>query len=223
LEIQEQENLSALLARCAATPTAAAAEWTRLAEYLTPRLRGAVTGALTRCRTSFRGELVEELVQEVWCRLLAADRRALRDYRGGCGKEASAYLRRIAATVVYDRLRAERAGKRRPVRLLALESPLLDSDRMADRSGCPERRLLAREQLRGLERLCVELVAGRRRRERLIVARLALVEGSSSGEIVARLGAPWTVGRVNSFLFRLRRRLEAHGVRLAVRARGTAA
>jgi len=223
LEIQKQESVSALLAHCAATPAAAAAEWSRLAERLTPRLRGAVTGALARCRTPSRGDLVEELVQEVWCRLLAADRRALRDYRGGCDREASAYLRRIATTIVYDRLRADRAGKRRPPRLLTLDSPLVESGRLADRSGCPERRLLAREQMRGLARLCAQLVAGRRRRDRLIVARLALVEGSSSGEIVAHVGAPWTAARVNSFLFRLRRRLEARGVRLAVRARGTAA
>jgi DNA-directed RNA polymerase specialized sigma24 family protein len=182
-----------------------------------------VSGALVRRGGPFGEDLLEELVQEVWCRLLAGDRRALRDYRGGCDREAAAYLRRIAAAVVADRLRAERASKRRPLRLVRLEPPLVEHGRLADRSGCPERRLLARERIRRLERLCGELVAGRRRRERLIVARLALVEGSSSGEIVAHLGAPWTVSRVNSFLFRLRRRLAARGVSLPVRARGTAA
>lgn len=223
METQRQESISALLARCAATPPASAGEWTRLAERLTPRLRRAVTGALARRGGPFRDELVDDLVQEVWCRLLAAERRALRDFRGGCEREAAAYVRRIAGAIVADRLRAERAVKRRPLRLVRLDPPLLEQGRLTDRSGCPERRLLAREQLRGLERLCGELVAGRRRRERLMVVRLAFVERSSSAEIVAHLGAPWTVARVNSFLFRLRRRLAERGVRLPARARGTAA
>lgn len=222
MQKQAKESISTLLARCAAVSTAAG-EWSLLAARLTPRLRGAVLGTLTLCRVPRRADLVEEMVQEVWCRLLAGDRRALRGFRGASEREAAAYLRRIAAGIVLDRLRSESASKRDAARTLELEPSPRAAARLVDRRGCPERRLLARERIRGLAALCGELIGGRRRSERMTIVRLAVVEGWSSQEIASRVGEPWTVGRINSFLFRLRRRLEARGVRLPARARGSGA
>jgi RNA polymerase sigma factor (sigma-70 family) len=219
LELQTGATLSTLVARCASAP-AAAADWPLLVDRLTPSLRGAVVGTMTLCRVPRRRELIDDLTQEVWCRLLAGDRRALRDYRGASDGEATTYLRRIAATIVFDRLRSEAAGKRLPERLLVADAGEALGGKLADRRGCPERRLLARERARELAQLCAELVGKPRRAERLAIARLAIVEGRSSREIAVRVGRPWSEGRINSFLFRLRRRLARHGVVLAPRARG---
>lgn len=216
------ESISTLLVRCAAVSTAAG-EWSSLAERLTPRLRGAVVSTLTLCRVPRRADLIDELVQEIWCRLLVGDRRVLRRYRGNSEGEASAYLRRVASTIVLDRLRAERAAKRGAGRELELERSVRGGPRLADRRGCPERRLLARERIRDLAALCGELVGANRRVERLTIVRLAVIEGRSSQEIVSRVGPPWSVGRINSFLFRLRHRLAERGVRLPARARGSGA
>lgn len=222
MEFNTATNLAALVARCASAP-ANAAEWTLLVDRLTPPLRGAVVGTLTLCRAARRRERIDDLLQEIWCRLLAGERRALRGVRGASDGEVAAYLRRIAVTVVLDRLRAEAAGKRLPDRLLTAEPSELWSGRLADRRGCPERRLLAREEARRFAALCAELAGRTRRAERLTIARLALVERRSSREIAACVGRPWSVGRVNSFLFRLRRRLARRGLVLPPRARGIAA
>lgn len=221
-----EPSLSALLRQCAEASPAEDC-WSDLVERLTPWLYGAVGGALNLRRVSRRSDLVEELVQEFWCRLLAADRRALRGLRGGTDPEASAYLRRVVTTVVFDRLRRDGAEKR------ALErdgmSRSLDDAadearfELADRRSCPEARLLAREQGRALARSCARLIGSQRRRERMEIARLAFVEGHSSLEIVERVGPPWSEARIDSFLFRLRRRLAALGVRVALRAGARAA
>jgi hypothetical protein len=215
-------STSTLFARCAEAPPAAP-DWSLLVDRLTPSLRGVIGGTLNLCRVAQRRDLMEELVQEVWCRLLAADRRALRDYRGSSDREAAAYVRRIATTIVFDRVRNDGAVKRAPQRPSAFDASEALGSRIADARGCPERRLLARERARQLVALFGEVVGASRRRERLVIARLAFVEGRSSREIVARLGAPWSEARINSFLCRLRRRLAKRGVRLAARAREVAA
>lgn len=214
--------ISTLVVRCAhAAPDAD--DWSRLVERLTPPLRGTVAFVLQLRSGRSRSDLVDDLVQEVWCRLLAGDRRALRDFRGGSEHEATAYLRRIATGIVLDRLRRDAADKRPPEGAAVDAGDEAAGLRLADRRGCPERRLLAREEARRLAALCAELVGKSRRAERLEIARLALVEGWSSRQIASRLGLPWNAANVNSLLFRLRRRLAARGVRLPARVREVAA
>jgi DNA-directed RNA polymerase specialized sigma24 family protein len=218
----EEKSLSSLLARCAEA-SHAEPDWNLLHDRLAPWLRGAIGGTLNLCRVQRRRELLDELAQEFWCRVLAADRRPLRDYRGGTDREALAYLRRIVTTVVFDRVRHEGAFKRWLDREPAFDVGAAIGCRIADRRGCPELRLLARERAHSFAALCGELIGPARRRERLAIARLAFVEGRSSREIVERVGGPWSEARVNSFLFRLRQRLAARGVRLPFRAREMAA
>lgn len=218
----QEKSLSTLLVRCAGAPPVESA-WSALHDRLSPWLRGAIGGTLNLCRVPRRRELVDELAQEFWCRVLAGDRRPLRDFRGGTDREALAYLRRIVTTVVMDRVRHDGATKRWLDREPALDVGAAIGCRIADRRACPERRLLARERAREFAALCGRLVGPARRRERLAIARLAFVEGRSSREIVASLGGPWSEARVNSFLFRLRQRLEARGVRLPARSRELAA
>jgi len=188
--------------------------------WLARQIRGAVVHALALYDERSRPDLVEDLTQEVWCRLL--ERRALARFRGADDATRRRYLRRIAVNVVVDGLRLRSARKRQPARLLSLDAASSELERRFEPSDCPERRLLARERLRSLIALCRELVGDERRAERLWIARLGLLEGRPSAEIARHLGGGWTVVAIDSYLSRLRRRLGHHGVRLPFRARGRA-
>jgi DNA-directed RNA polymerase specialized sigma24 family protein len=162
---------------------------------------------------------VEDLQQEVLCRLLERDRRALVLFRGATEGEAGLYLGRLVANVVYDCLRAERAAKRSPSHpprcfeeLLHEEHPALE-----DRGQCPESRLLALERGDALREDCARAVLRERSPERRRILALALLGGLSSRAIAGRIGRPWTPGAVDALVARARRRLAAEGVELPPR------
>ena len=186
--------------------------WESFLARFRPRLRGEVRSVLLRAGTFPDRDLAEDLEQEVLCRLLERDRRVLARFRGATDGEAVLYLRRVVASVVLDALRAAASAKRRPaLDPISLEELTAQAIDLADRRGCPEARALARERGRVFLGRCRQLRGARATAERLRIVRLALVEGLSSREVVARLGPPWTVGAVDSLLHRLRRRLAATG------------
>jgi DNA-directed RNA polymerase specialized sigma24 family protein len=194
------------------------AHWTELVERHGERVRSAVRGALRAFGERPDPDRVDDLVQEVWCRLLARARRRRAGPRGEREGETATYLRRVATTVVADVLRAEGAAKRRPRQLLPLEHGRYGFEREpVDGRSCPLRDLLARDRLRRYLALCGELLGRRGARERRRIVRLALVVGLTSTDIARRVGAGWTPSGVDSLMFRLRRRLSARGERLPVR------
>lgn len=210
-----------LLARCA-EGRATEEEWNGFVDRAAPKLRSAVLGALALCHEPPEPSLVEDLVQEVWCRLLADDRRILARFREKGDGAAVVYLRRVAAAITIDVIRARRAAKRRPARRMSLDEAGWSGMSVHDRSVCPERRLIAGERLAELLRLCRERLGRRASRARVRAARLGLVEGWSSREIAEHLGGRWTVSAVDSMLFRLRRQLARDGIRLPRRPGGVA-
>jgi len=203
-------STSSLLAACASA-RAEEAPWNLLVDRLGPPVRGGVLGALALCRESGDPDLVDELVQEVWCRLLERERRVLALCRGTSDHAVLGYVRRVAARVAVDVLRAGGARKRRPLHLASLDDPERALPPAADGRSCPERSLLARERIDGLLGLCRELLGHRAHADRVRIVRLAWLEGRSSTEIAAELPG-WTVTGIDSLLHRLRRRLAARGV-----------
>ena len=198
--------------------------WDDLVERHGERVRSAVRVALRAFGERADPDRVDDLAQEVWCRLLERDRMRRAGPRGEREGETAAYLRRVATTVVADVLRAESAAKRRPRALLSLEPGDFGSRREpADERACPLRRLLARDRLRRYLALCGRLVGRRDVPTRRLVVRLALISGLTSTAIARRIGGSWTSSGVDSLLHRLRRRLAARGEALPVRgARGAA-
>jgi RNA polymerase sigma factor (sigma-70 family) len=192
--------------------------WNELVERHGERVRSAVRVALRRFDERPDPERVDDLAQEVWCRLLERDRMRRAGPRGEREGETATYLRRVATTVVADVLRAEGAAKRRPRALLSLEPGDFGLRREpADERASPLRRLLARDQLRRYLALCGRLVGRRDARARRLVVRLAWVAGLTSTDIARRIGGRWTSSGVDSLLHRLRRRLAARGEALPVR------
>ena len=184
------------------------------------RIRGAVVHALALYDERSRPERIDDLSQEVWCRLL--QRHALARFRGSDESTRRRYLRRIAVNVVVDDLRTRGAQKRQPARLLSLDAARYELARRFSPADCPERRLIARERLRALLALCRSVVGQEGRPEQWRVARLGLLEGRPSVEIARRLGGGWSVIAIDSYLSRLRQRLGCHGIRIPFRARGGA-
>src|ERR1700676_5290247 len=88
------------------------AAWEELIGRFGAGLKARVGSVLRRCGVRPRDEHVEEIVQEVYCRLLAGGSRRLRRCRATSESQVGAYLGRVAERVALDQLRAARAQKR---------------------------------------------------------------------------------------------------------------
>ncbi len=199
--------------------------WQELLARFGASLESGLSRGLRRCNARQAAEWREDLRQEVYCRLLEHDARALRRCRGRHEREVGAYLARIAERVVFDALRGEAAAKRggptgrRVRREDALEGALWCGP-------SPERRAELAEAGGRLVAVCRH-AAGRRRTARrdLAILYLALFEDWTSPEICRRLGGGLTESAVDSVIHRGRRRLAAAGLAVPGRraARGAGA
>lgn len=167
-----------------------------------------------------RLEQVEEVVQEVYCRLLSEGGRRLAACRAGSEGEAVSYLGRVVERVVVDLYRKKKATKRGGGRL----TPVAPAERRLlraaiDPKGNPEERLLAAERRRILLDQWREIGKAIQGKRNLRILRLALIEGWSSREIARELGKI-RPSSVDSVVHRLRRRLAEEGVALPRRLPG---
>ncbi|HTQ79843.1 MAG TPA: hypothetical protein VMM92_07600, partial [Thermoanaerobaculia bacterium] len=113
-----------------------------------PRLARQAERALLQVGVLPRTDLVEEVVQEVYCRLLEGDGRRLAACRAVNEGQATNYLGRVVERVILDQVRMRRAAKRGGGRLQLFSG--LDEKRLgrwlADPAASPEDRLLAAER-----------------------------------------------------------------------------
>jgi RNA polymerase sigma factor (sigma-70 family) len=176
------------------------------------RLKAKAGRALAQFGVPPRADQVEEVLQEVYCRLL--DRDALTTCRAASEAQAVAYLFRVVESVVVDQLRLGHAAKRGggPARRMAgaEERRLLKSK--VDPGGTPEDRLLAAERRRLLLAHWRDLGNEVQGERNLRILRLALIEGWSSEEI-ARIHK-LKPSSIDTVVHRLRRRLSEGGFAL---------
>jgi RNA polymerase sigma factor (sigma-70 family) len=194
------------------------AGWNELLQRHGARLERGVRRALRRAGAEAGAESVAEQLQEVYCRLLEHEGRVLLRFRGSTHAELSAYLGRVAETVVVDRLRAARAVKRGGDRATRGARPELE--RAPANAESPEESLLRRERRWVLLRRLRQLVRGPGAGRALRVLRLALLEGWTSREISAAFGGAMAPASVDALLYRLRRRLAAGGLEVPRRGLG---
>lgn len=194
--------------------------WGDLVRRYGPQLRARLGRTLLRGGWRPLPERIDELVQEVYCRLLAAGGRRLGGFRGDTRAQLEAYLGRIAERIAIDELRAMRAAKRdgrRLAQLGLLEPEALE--RTVDPEGTPLDQLLTEERWRQFSSACRRLAARRTGRRDAHIARLAILEGWTSREIARILGGRLRPSSIDSVLHRLKRRLAAEGVDLPRRGR----
>ncbi|MEJ2086757.1 MAG: sigma-70 family RNA polymerase sigma factor, partial [Acidobacteriota bacterium] len=190
--------------------------WEQFIERFQNRLHAGVYRALARCELELNRQDREDLMQDVFCRLLDRRRRCLKLCRGREEASVGAYLGRVAENVVLDRVRSTSAVKRGRDRLVELRpesvyDPVADA---ADRRSNPEARLLARER-EWTFLASFRQVVGRTTPERdWRVFYLAVFEGCSSREICTRMGGSLKPSTVDSLIHRMRRRLAAKGMKI---------
>lgn len=181
--------------------------WEELVRRFGDVIRNAVYRATETTAVARSHDLRQELVQEVYCRLLENRRRYLRRFRGTSEGEARMFFVRIAQSVVRNHGRKLRAARRRRP---------YDDQRLAaacarDPEGglSPETKVLRAESWRRFwrraERKLRHHPLGRRD---LSIFRLFTLEGWTSDEISRRFRGALRPTSVLSVIYRVRRRLE---------------
>lgn len=193
--------------------------WREFVARFHARLVTAVRRALLRQTYAMElEERVEDLVQEVYCRLLgSADRR--RRFQGNSEAQLMAYLQRVALSVVVDARREALAEKRWGGQRIAWAEWRLAPNVGVTEEADAEERLLFGERRRLFLAICREALGRRANSTTMQIARLALLEGWTSREIAAGLDGRLGVAGVDSIISRLRRRLAGLGVALPRRDR----
>lgn len=200
--------MSQILSRC--LNRCPSADWAAFHRRYARRVRRAIVSALTRAGAPVRAEEVEDLTQELYCRLLAAGRRGR--IRAASEAQGWRYVTITARSVVADGLRARRAAKRSE-RLARLERGALE-DLAADVGMSPETRLLLAERAAALDRRLAAAIGREPRALKVAALRRALFMGWTSREIVHASGGVLTVTQIDTLVSRVRRTLARDGILL---------
>lgn len=206
-----------LLHRC--TSGAAESVWREFVVRHEAGLIRTLSRLWSRFEPGHDGSRVEDLLQEVYCRLFAGWRRERLRFRGGSDGEVGAYLQRVARSVVMDARRDDRAGKRGGGRLISLEASDLEARLAAPAAFGAENRLLQRERRQLFLRRCRKALGRHASETSLRVAQMALLDGWTSREIATALPGEISAPAVDLLVHRLRKSFELSGTRLPRRAR----
>jgi DNA-directed RNA polymerase specialized sigma24 family protein len=209
---------------CCSSSSKPEAAWEELIGRYGPRLKARVGSVLRRSGVPPRSEHVEEIVQEVYCRLLAGGGRRLRRCRATSESQVGAFLGRVAERVTLDQLRAARAQKRGGARAAGPGAGIQGGqpgqwsqpgsewdERAVDPRANPEELVLSRERLRLFLERCGALAGRRDYRRNARILALA-VAGLNSGEIARAVGGTLTARSIDGLLLRVRRYVAAHAL-----------
>ena len=158
---------------------------------------------------------VEDLLQEVHCRLLGTARR----FRGRTDRELWAYLRRVVVSLTTDHRRRWQASKR-STDPRTWQGDTEGAGQILPAPG-PEERLLAAESWEHFLDRCARCFSHPRRPLVRRVVHLVWVEGTNSHETAERLGGVLGARDVDNLIGRLRRRLARQGLDLPRRVSGS--
>ena len=214
---KESPDFPALWRQCVARD----AGWASLVRRVDPMLRSTLAGLGRSYGVYLNRDLLDEVIQETYVRLLQNDRRVLRGCRGQSETTILSYLRRVARSTLIDWLRARRALKRGPAIELSIDAlgglaENVDGFDVPSRASSPLDLIYAQELRRRFRRECgcVARPGGTARRDIWITERM-VVDGWNSREAahVVQL-APATVATV---LSRMRRDLRRRGLLMPAR------
>ncbi len=185
-------------------PPSGAAGWGAILCQHEGSIRARVARLLDRLGQPVRREMLDEILQDVYCRFFEE---ALRRWRGRTVAELLAYVGKIAERITLDHVRVARTGRRCGVRQVRLGRRI---EMIADPRD-PEQDLLHAEAQRLVLRRCRELSSHRGRRRNVWVARLSFLEGWTNREIAGAAGGRISADNVACLVHRFRRRLARQG------------
>ncbi len=211
-EYEESQEFSALWHGC----TAHDGDWAPLVQRVEPALRRTLVALGRSYGLHLTRDLVDEVLQETYVRLLQNNRRVLRGCKGRTKSTIMSYLRSVARSALVDWLRARKALKRGASSELSIDLPEILADE-SDRQEFPRAAanpfndIYVRELRYRFRRECWYVASGRATglRDTWITERM-VVDGWSSHEAANAVElAPATVATVIS---RMRRELRRRGL-----------
>ena len=194
-------------------PPAGEAEWEDIVREHEGMMRARIWRLFERVGQQPGRDLMEEIVQDVYCRLFGDARQR---WRGTTERELLAYMGVIAERTVVDHLRRVQAEKRTGIREIYLGRRRIEQ--IPDPRD-PERDLLLAESRTVVLRRCRDASARGGRRRNVWVARLALLEGWTNQEIAQAARGRINPSTVACLVHRFRRRLARHEARPVRRRR----
>jgi len=159
----------------------------------------------------FRGpyeakDLVNDLTQDVYMRLLQNDGRMLRSFKGATEFSVLAFLARVSVSVATDYHRAQMTGKRQAAQVVSLEEARESGVTLAGESA--ELNVAAILSWIDVERL-VDSDADRKHATRnVLIFKLHHIDGLTSDEIARFPGFDLTRSGIETILQRLKARLQ---------------
>lgn len=183
--------------------------WEELIRRHRGRLQARIRAALARCGLGTASDLVDDLAQEVFCRLFERHGRSLSTGPAKNELVLAAYLGRMAERLVVDRVRYLAAAKRGGRRTLSLSEPTVArlAEARPDRGPTPEQRLLSGDGWRRLWRSLAGLELGERGRRYLLALMLMAIGGWTSREVAGLIPDQPSAAALDLRLYRLRHRL----------------
>lgn len=159
-------------------------------------------------KEQFPEDVVEDLVQLVYCRLVENRSRALLQFQGEHANSIYQYLAMISVNVVRDHFREAKAQKR-PKLSHSLEE-LLDSGGNDLPVQRPFETVDPVELQRQIDLALKKSVTGKNRDRDITIFKLHYFEGLSSEDIIKTLGLEISAIGVNSILSRIVRKMKAY-------------
>lgn len=195
--------------------------WQEFVDRFDGHIRYKIVCTLHRLDQAAERDEVEDLVQEVYCRILERGVRRRVRFRARTEAEVLAYLQRVCDSAVVDRLRAratlKRGGRARFVHLSSSTAAGDSVETLADSQATPETELLGRELRSLLLTSCRRLSRGAFRERNLAIFRLAVLEGWSSREIADSFDWGLKAASVDSVVHRQRKKLRRYGLEVPAR------
>ena len=194
----------ALFRRCLASGKSD--DWRAFVDRYGWQIRNIVRLKALRCGLRLDEPDQQEMVQELYCRLLA-----LPDWRfhGRTDAELWSFLSQVCRNLAVDFWRSWTAHKR-----LAVEKLPPENLRLPSQVAGPEERLLGKERRKHFLERCLEIVRCDRMVMELRVLRMAFLEGWTSREIARHFHDGLSAEQVDALVYRFRRHLAKDGIQV---------
>jgi RNA polymerase sigma factor (sigma-70 family) len=154
--------------------------------------------------------VTHDLMQDVYIRLLANDKRALRDLQDATEGEVLAFLACVARTTVSDYIRRVSSLKR-AVPLVSLEQDVdLAQGRdiaLAGKESLPDQALNERKTKEELYQLLLKTLKGGNARRDAVIFLLHAMDGLSAEEIVTLAAFNMTLPNIDKIIYRIKAHL----------------
>jgi RNA polymerase sigma factor (sigma-70 family) len=216
---QKDWTVSELIKRCCARPPDESA-WNEFVCRFQPTIRTTVARVYktkaredTDRREQFPDDLVEDLTQAVYCRLIENQSQALIRFENAHLNSIYRYLMMISVNVVRDYFREAKALKRPRISISLDEAQSVDAPGVVHRSlpgsaaGYPASRPGATVSMEDIESALERAVGWRNRDRDILIFKLHYVEGMTLDEIAMVVGKKISKVGINSILTRITRRV----------------